>query len=42
MVLNLGQGHSDAQTFVAKELSETSLPPAFERHWRVRHELATT
>ena len=27
MVVTLGQGHSDAQTFVAKELSESSLPP---------------
>ena len=26
MVLCLGQGHTDAQTFVAKELSVTSLP----------------
>ena len=28
VVLRLGQGHRDAQTFVPKELSESSLPPA--------------
>ena len=28
MVLFLGHGHSGAQTFVPKELSEPSLPPA--------------
>ena len=27
VVIALGQGHDDAQTFVAKELSESSLPP---------------
>ena len=28
VVLHLGQGHSDAQTFVPEKLSETSLPPS--------------